>query len=165
MWINSSSSCHLVVDAHSICLFNSFHVFLSAHNSITVNTIQITFQMQIDNPESSLTPPTPISPLPEVHSPEALASISSGSSDNASGKIYYVSLLLLLFICCWLAHHMFSVRVHFIYSFLALLVHMQIEHMVSRRWQCKSTICELQTCVCVSVWGFTYVLCMTTLVV
>lgn len=56
-------------------------------SSITVNAIQITFQMQIENPESSLTPPTPVSPLREVQSPEALASISSGSSDNASGKV------------------------------------------------------------------------------
>lgn len=43
--------------------------------------------MQIENPESSLTPPTPVSPLREAQSPEALASISSGSSDNASGKV------------------------------------------------------------------------------
>lgn len=45
--------------------------------------------MQIENTESSLTPPTPASPLREAQSPEALASISSGSSDNASGKVTF----------------------------------------------------------------------------
>ncbi|XP_031631585.1 ecdysone-induced protein 78C isoform X2 [Contarinia nasturtii] len=49
------------------------------------NTIQITLQMQIENPETSLTPPTPSSPGHDAgsQSPEGIASLSSGSSDNA----------------------------------------------------------------------------------
>lgn len=43
--------------------------------------------MQIDNRESPRTPPTPLSPGQEAHSPEGVASLSSGSaSDNALGK-------------------------------------------------------------------------------
>lgn len=52
----------------------------------TTNTIQITLQMQIENPETSLTPPTPSSPGRDAQSPEGIASLSSGSSDNALGK-------------------------------------------------------------------------------
>lgn len=60
----------------------------SFHTSIPVtNTIQITLQMQIDNRETSETPPTPSSPGPDAQSPEGIASLSSGSaSDNALGK-------------------------------------------------------------------------------
>lgn len=54
----------------------------------TTNTIQITLQMQIENPETSLTPPTPSSPGRDAQSPEGIASLSSGSSDNALGKYY-----------------------------------------------------------------------------
>lgn len=42
--------------------------------------------MQIENPETSLTPPTPSSPGRDAQSPEGIASLSSGSSDNALGK-------------------------------------------------------------------------------
>lgn len=62
-------------------------MFILPYFSITVNTIQIKFEMQIENLEASLTPPTPASPLRDTQSPETLASISSGSSDNASGKL------------------------------------------------------------------------------
>lgn len=65
-----------------ICLF-TYSV------ATTTNTIQITLQMQIENPETSLTPPTPSSPLGRdagSQSPEGIASLSSGSSDNAFGK-------------------------------------------------------------------------------
>lgn len=54
--------------------------------SVATNTIQITLQMQIENPETSLTPPTPSSPGRDAQSPEGIASLSSGSSDNALGK-------------------------------------------------------------------------------
>lgn len=61
-------------------------IFLLSHNcSVTTNTIQITFPMQIEHSETSLTPPTPSSPNRETQSPEAIASLSSGSSDNALG--------------------------------------------------------------------------------
>lgn len=43
--------------------------------------------MQIDNRETSETPPTPSSPGHDAQSPEGIASLSSGSaSDNALGK-------------------------------------------------------------------------------
>lgn len=43
--------------------------------------------MQIDNPDDSTTPPTPNSPLPDIHSPDGFTSFSSsGSSDTISGK-------------------------------------------------------------------------------
>lgn len=42
--------------------------------------------MQID-PDDSATPPTPNSPLPDIHSPDGFTSFSSsGSSDTISGK-------------------------------------------------------------------------------
>lgn len=54
-------------------------------HSVASNTIQITLQMQIENPE---TPPTPSSPSRDAQSPEGIASLSSGgSSDNALGKL------------------------------------------------------------------------------
>lgn len=50
-------------------------------HSVSSDTVQITLQMQIENPE---TPPTPSSR--DAQSPEGIASLSSGSSDNALGK-------------------------------------------------------------------------------
>lgn len=45
--------------------------------------------MQIDNRETSETPPTPSSPGRDTQSPEGIASLSSGSaSDNALGKYF-----------------------------------------------------------------------------
>lgn len=52
-------------------------------HSVPSNTIQITLRMQIENPE---TPPTPPSPSRDAPSPEGIASLSSGSSDNTLGK-------------------------------------------------------------------------------
>lgn len=42
--------------------------------------------MQIENPETSLTPPTPMSPGHDAQSSDGIASFSSGSSDNALGN-------------------------------------------------------------------------------
>lgn len=64
-------------------LTNLFKIFAC---SVATNTIHNTLQMQIENPETSLTPPTPSSPGRDAQSPEGIASLSSGSSDNALGK-------------------------------------------------------------------------------
>lgn len=48
--------------------------------------------MQIENSETSLTPPTPSSPGRDAQSPEGIASLSSGSSDNALGKYNLITI-------------------------------------------------------------------------
>lgn len=62
---------------------NDSSQFMTFVHSIASNTIQITLRMQIENPE---TPPTPPSPSRDAQSPEGIASLSSGSSDNTLGK-------------------------------------------------------------------------------
>lgn len=53
--------------------------------------------MQIENADTSITPPTPASPVGEAQSPEGQASsFSSGSSDTVNGNFYLLYFILLL---------------------------------------------------------------------
>lgn len=54
-----------------------------------IDAIRIT--LQIEHSEESVTPPTPSTLIRETQSPEGIASLSSGSSDNALGKYVKIS--------------------------------------------------------------------------
>lgn len=63
--------------------------FLKLYLRSNINAIRIT--LQIEHSEESVTPPTPSTPIRETQSPEGIASLSSGSSDNALGKYVRLS--------------------------------------------------------------------------